>query len=93
MKPEHMAMLGEAIGGLLVVPGMATSAYELLNGKTVSGEEANYFFAALGVPLATLLRERRTKPAVQLPAARAAMALQEKGKEKVLAGAASPEVK
>ena len=49
MKPEHMAMLGEAIGGLLVVPGMATSAYELLNGKTVSGEEANYFFAALGV--------------------------------------------
>lgn len=49
MAPQHIAMLGEALGGLLVLPGMVASAYELLNGKTVSGEEANYFFAALGV--------------------------------------------
>lgn len=49
MKPEHVAMLGEAIAGFLQVPGMAMSAYELVTGKTVSGEEANYFFAAMGV--------------------------------------------
>jgi len=63
--------------------------------KPVAPETANSHrgLGAALKPLATLLRERRTKPAVQLPAARAAMAPQEKAKEKVLAGAASPEVK
>ncbi|MFC7287069.1 hemagglutinin repeat-containing protein [Herminiimonas glaciei] len=49
LSPQHKVMFGEAVAGLLTLPGMGTSAYELLNGKTVSGEEANYFFAALGV--------------------------------------------
>ncbi len=49
MSPQHALMAGEAVAGLLVVPGMATSAYELINGKSVSGQEANYFFAALGM--------------------------------------------
>lgn len=40
--------------GLLVVPGMATATYELLMGKSVSVEDANYFFAALAAHIGIL---------------------------------------
>lgn len=50
MSSAHVALLADAVGGLLAVPGMAGSAYELITGHTVaSQEEANYFFAVLGV--------------------------------------------
>ena len=50
MSSAHVALLADAVGGLLTVPGMASSAYELITGHTVaSQEEASYFFAALGV--------------------------------------------
>ncbi|QKQ46598.1 MULTISPECIES: hemagglutinin repeat-containing protein [Achromobacter] len=50
MSDVHVAMFTEAVTGLLTFPGMAASAYELATGETaVSHEEANYFFAALGV--------------------------------------------
>jgi filamentous hemagglutinin len=50
MKPADLAMFGQAVADMLVVPGMVSSAYELLTGKTAATqEEANYFFAVLGV--------------------------------------------
>jgi filamentous hemagglutinin len=50
MSDVHAAMFAEAVTGLLTFPGMVTSAYELATGETVaSHEEANYFFAALGI--------------------------------------------
>lgn len=50
MSDVHVSMFAEAVGGLLTFPGMSMSAYELATGETAaSKEEANYFFAALGV--------------------------------------------
>ncbi|WP_167401035.1 hemagglutinin repeat-containing protein [Achromobacter spanius] len=50
MSDVHAAMFAEAVTGLLTFPGMVASAYELATGETaVSHEEANYFFAALGI--------------------------------------------
>ena len=49
LTPSQLATVSEAIGGLLYVPGAIDSAYQLLTGKTATGEEANYFFAALGI--------------------------------------------
>jgi hypothetical protein len=49
LTPSQLATVAEAVSGLLYIPGAAASAYQLLTGKTATGEEANYFFAALGI--------------------------------------------
>ncbi|MBO1114913.1 hypothetical protein J2P76_23525, partial [Bordetella petrii] len=39
MSSAHVALLADAVGGLLAVPGMAGSAYELITGHTVASQE------------------------------------------------------
>jgi filamentous hemagglutinin len=62
MAPAHLELLSEAVVGLLSAPGMASAAYELITGTTVvSKDEANYFFAALGIIPGTQLAKGVSK--------------------------------